>query len=237
MNTWLVLGYNISTDSYQRALIYPNADGSWGYRTSSSTDTVTRAVLRKRIPKKITNKPPSSIVIRRPTTVATTKTTTTTSTTGNTTSSTTTRRSHQPENLPSRKSFLMKGQPDNHLNRIPDRYEFQKRSNRQSHEGRQPNITATNVNVQSSTLITCTFNPPSNSTPEHGTYVITNPDGQYVQDLNRFSMRSPVGTVTTTSIFRFRGYHQRQPRHLPTGMIIPGGMRITGTDFQPELQS
>ena len=57
---WLILGYNSTTDSYQRALIYPNADGSWGYRKNSLTDTVTRADMAKMNTEKITNKPPAS---------------------------------------------------------------------------------------------------------------------------------------------------------------------------------
>ncbi|MDD1701139.1 MAG: hypothetical protein LUQ04_10185, partial [Methanoregula sp.] len=71
---WLILGYNSSTDSYQRALIYPNVDGSWGYRRNSITDTVTRTVMEKTNTEKITNKPPSSIAIRQPTVVTTTTT-------------------------------------------------------------------------------------------------------------------------------------------------------------------
>ena len=62
-----------------------------------------------------------------------------------------------------------------------------------------PNITATSVNVQSSTLITCTFSPPSNATAGAWDVVITNPDGQYVNYANIFSIRgSPNPTSTTT---------------------------------------
>jgi hypothetical protein len=62
-----------------------------------------------------------------------------------------------------------------------------------------PNITATNVNVQSPTLMTLTFTPPSNATPGAWDVVITNPDGQYVNYANIFSIHAPVGTTTTTS--------------------------------------
>ena len=33
---WLIISYDASTDMYERALIYPNADGSWGYRLNSN---------------------------------------------------------------------------------------------------------------------------------------------------------------------------------------------------------
>ncbi len=64
-----------------------------------------------------------------------------------------------------------------------------------------PNITATSVNVQSSTLITCTFSLPSNATAGAWDVVITNPNGQYVNYANIFSLRgsaNPTGTTTPT---------------------------------------
>src|SRR5665647_512514 len=60
---WLVMGYNSSADSYQRALIYPNEDGSWGYRRNSITDMENRLDFEKVFSEKITNKPLSSIEI------------------------------------------------------------------------------------------------------------------------------------------------------------------------------
>ena len=40
---WLVIGYDAASDSYERALIYPNADGSWGYRSDDRTENAKRA--------------------------------------------------------------------------------------------------------------------------------------------------------------------------------------------------
>ena len=56
----LVIGYDSATDSYERAIIYPNADGSWGYRKNAITDKETRAVFEKVYTEKITNIPPPS---------------------------------------------------------------------------------------------------------------------------------------------------------------------------------
>ncbi len=50
-----------------------------------------------------------------------------------------------------------------------------------------PNITATNVNVVSSTLITCTLSPPSNARAGSWDVVVTNPSGQYGVYTNLFS--------------------------------------------------
>ena len=37
---WLIISYDVSTDTYQRAVIYPNSDGSWGYRLNSNSGTI-----------------------------------------------------------------------------------------------------------------------------------------------------------------------------------------------------
>jgi hypothetical protein len=91
-----------------------------------------------------------------------------------------------------------------------------------------PNITATNVEVQSPTLMTCKFAVPANSTPGAWDVVITNPDGQFVKYAYIFSIRSPVGTSTTTSssdsgISSIAPVNSR-PKYLE--------MAITGSNFQ-----
>lgn len=44
---YLILKYDPGTDQYTRAVIEKNADGSWGYRSSSWTEKSPRAVLEK----------------------------------------------------------------------------------------------------------------------------------------------------------------------------------------------
>jgi hypothetical protein len=228
---YLILGYNSSTDSYKRALIYPNADGSWGYRTNSNTDTVTRTVLEKTNTEKITNKLPSSIVIRRPTTVATTLVTMTTSTTGIATTTTTTTTTPSPTGKPTFKKIV----PDEGTAGTAVSITALTGTNFQSGatvaliKADNPNITATNVNVQSSTLITCTFTPPSNITAGAWDVVITNPDGQYVNYANIFSIHVPVNTATTTSSTNSQGITSISPTST-YGNDVP--MTIIGTDFQ-----
>lgn len=226
---WLILGYNSSTDSYQRAQIYANADGSWGYRTNSNTNTVTRDVFEKTNTEKITNKPPSSIVIRRPTTVATTRTPVTTSTTGNMTSTTAT-----PAASVTGKPTFKKIVPDEGTGGTTVTITSLTGTNFKSgaivqltKEG-NPNITATNVEVQAPTMMTCNFAIPANSTPGAWDVVITNPDGQFVKYAYIFSIRSPVSTSTTTSssdsgITSISPVNSR-PKYLE--------MAITGSNFQ-----
>ena len=119
--------------------------------------------MEKTNTEKITNKPPSSIVIRRPTTVATTRTTITTSTTGNTTSTTTT-----PTTNVTGKPTFKKIVPDEGTAGTTITItsltgtNFKSGAIVQLVNDDSPNITATNVDVQSPTLMTCTFAIPAN---------------------------------------------------------------------------
>jgi hypothetical protein len=63
-----------------------------------------------------------------------------------------------------------------------------------------PNITATNVNLQSPTLITCTFSPPANAAAGAWDVVITNPDGQFVRYSNIFSLKGSTTPPDSASI-------------------------------------
>jgi len=59
------------------------------------------------------------------------------------------------------------------------------------------NITATNVNVWSSTRITCTFLLPSPLDSGSWDVVVTNPDGQYGISPNLFIIRTPATPAVT----------------------------------------
>jgi len=61
---YLIVSYDSSTDSYVRAMIYANADGSWGYRKNSNTEKVERTLFEKVYTEKITNKALASIPVR-----------------------------------------------------------------------------------------------------------------------------------------------------------------------------
>jgi len=188
----LIMGYNPATDMYERVLIYPNADSSWGYRVDNRTEPQKRAVLEKVYTEKITNKPPASIVIRQPT-VLTTTTTTKTSTATTTNVS----RAGKPTFKKIDPDYGTAGTAIS-ITALTGT-NFQSGATVKLMKLDNPNITATNVNVQSPTSMTLTFTPPSNATAGAWDVVITNPDGQYVNYANIFSIHAPVGTTTTTS--------------------------------------
>ena len=224
----LIIGYDAATDMYERALIYPNADGSWGYRRNSNTEKAARNVMEKIYTEKITNKPPSSIVIRQPTvlTTATTLSTTQTSSTSTTTTTTV-----SPTGKPTFKKIV----PDEGTagTQIPitalTGTNFQSGATVTLMKLDNLNITATNVNVQSSTLMTCTFSPPSNATAGAWDVVITNPDGQYVNYANIFSIRGSPNPTSTATPTDSQGITSISPTFTYGNDVA---LMIIGTNFQ-----
>jgi len=224
----LIIGYDSATDTYERALIYPNADGSWGYRRNSNTEKAARAAMEKAYTEKITNKPPSSIVIRLPT-VLTTATTVATTHTSSAITTTTTNVSTTG------KPSFKKIEPDYGTAGTVISITALTGTNFQSGAtvtlmmADNPNITATNVNVQSSTLMTLTFNPPSNATAGAWDVVITNPDGQFVRYANEFSLRGSPNPTSTTTPTDSQGITSISPTFTYGNDVA---LTIIGTNFQ-----
>jgi hypothetical protein len=223
----LIIGYDAATDMYERVLIYPNADGSWGYRRSSNTEKAARAAMEKVYTVKITNKPPSSIVIRQSTVLTTSTSVSSTQTTSPSATATAT---VSPTGKPGFKKIV----PDEGIAGTAISITAITGTNFQSGatvtlmKADNPNITATNVNVQTSTTITCTFNPPFNATAGTWDLVITNPDGQYVSYSNLFSIHSNPLTAATTAPPGSGGITSIIPTST-FGNDVP--MTIIGTDF------
>ena len=222
---WLVIGYDPAKDSYERAFVYRNADGTWGYRVDTRTEQANRVVMENLYTEKITNKPPASIPIRQPAVAATTAAASTTS--GGATTTTTT---VSPAGKPTFKNIV----PDEGTAGTTISITSLTGTNFRSGatvtlvKADNPNITATNVNVQSSTMMTLTFTPPSNATAGAWDVVITNPNGLYVNYANIFSIHASVTTGTTTSPTGSEGITSISP--ISTfGNDVP--MVIIGTDF------
>jgi hypothetical protein len=193
---FLIIGYDAATDQYERALIYPNADGSWGYRMNTNTARSSRTVMDRDFTK-IINKAVSSIPVRTPTipatptTVGTTVTVTVTSTTVSSTAK------------PSIKNIIPDEGDAGTAISITELSgtNFQSGATVTLVKSGSPNITATNINVQSSTLITCTFSPPSDAPAGSWDVIVTNPNGQYYDYTNLFSIHNtatPTATVTSS---------------------------------------
>jgi hypothetical protein len=228
----LIIGYDPATDSYERAIIYPNADGSWGYRKNAITDKETRALFEKVYTEKITNMLPASVPIQTLTVSSTTApvSTTQTSSTTNTTTTTTTA-TVSPTGKPTFKNIIPDaGDAGTKIDILSlTGTNFRSGATVMLMMAGNPNITATNVNVQSSTLISCSITPPSNSTAGAWDIVITNPDGQSVTYANIFSIHGSPNAVDTTSPEGSSGITKVEPAFTYGSyqQVI-----ITGTNFQ-----
>ena len=223
---WLVISYDPAKDTYERAFIHRNTDGTWGYRLDTRTEQANRVVMENLYTEKITNKAPASIPILQPAAIVTTTAASTTS--GSATTTTTT--------------VSLTGKPT-FKKIIPDEgtagttiaitsltgTNFRSGATVSLVKDDNPNITATNVNVQSSTLISCTFSPPSNATAGSWDIVIKNPDGQFVSYSNIFSMRGSPQTSTTT-LPESQDITSISPTFKYVGGDVP--MTITGSNFQ-----
>ncbi|MCK9592545.1 MAG: hypothetical protein M0Q91_11115 [Methanoregula sp.] len=187
----LIISYNSSTDKYERAFIYPNADGSWGYRVNMNTEKVSRVLTDRIYTQKVATVTPSLVPVRTHVTTATpTSTTTSTTTTIVSPTGKPTFKKIVPDEGTAGKKITITSLTGTNF-RSGATVTLKKDDN--------PNITATDVSVESSTLLTCTFNPPANSTPGAWDVVITNPNGQYVIYSYIFTIHTPVETTTTSS--------------------------------------
>lgn len=60
---WLILGYDDSTDMYERAFVYKKGDGTWGYRKDTRTDNYPRAEMEKLYPVKVAHVKPALVPV------------------------------------------------------------------------------------------------------------------------------------------------------------------------------
>jgi hypothetical protein len=200
---YLILNYNPGTDSYERAFIYRNNDGSWGYRIDSSSVTLARSALEKVYSVKITHVDPSSVPLTRPVVTATPVPSATTSYGTGTTTSTpvaTFTTGLQPR--------IKDITPDNGMAgtsiSVTDLHgeAFQNGASVTLIRSGSPNISATSVNVLSSTQISCTLPLPSDAEVGVWDVVVSNPGAPSARYNNGFTVRAVAKTTvpTTTSL-------------------------------------
>ncbi|MDD1701840.1 MAG: hypothetical protein LUQ31_02520 [Methanoregula sp.] len=190
---WLIISYDSATDSYTRAFIYKNSNGSWGYRINSNTETSKRSVLEKVYTVLVTHVTVSSIPTQAPTT-ATTVTTAVTTVTATTTSVT----------KPSIKDMDPdEGNTGDSVTTVITGTNFKSGVTARLHKSGETNITASDVSWDSATQLTCTFAIPSNTTVGAWDIVVTNPDGGEGKYSNFFTVHedtdSSDDTTTTTT--------------------------------------
>lgn len=165
---YLILGYDKSSDQYERAWIYKNTDGTFGYRADSRTDKSPRASVEKVYPVKVSHVTVSSIPIVTPTVV-----------------SAETRVSGNAPTL--LKISPNTGSKDSTVSVTISGDHFQNGATVKLLQPGHSPLKATAVSVTSGTGIDCIFNLAGLET---GTLnlIVTNPDGQYGTLVNAFTI-------------------------------------------------
>jgi hypothetical protein len=179
---WLVVRYDSAGDSYTRALIYKNADGSYGYRTGPATTKSQRAAMEKVYTVKIRHVDVASVPTAAPTTVTTAETTTTARTTTSATATATTSTAK-----PSIKQMdPEEGEAGTTVTTDITGSDFLSNLTAQLRHSGEDSITATKVTWFSSSSVTCTFNIPNSTKVGTWDIVITNPNGNSGEITNYF---------------------------------------------------
>lgn len=200
---YLILRYDSGTDSYERAFIYRNSDGSWGYRADARTDTLGRTLLEKVNTVKVTHVDPSAISVKGPAVTSVPATAATTSSgTGISPAKTVT------TSATSAKPRITGIAPDNGMagtsvsvtDILGDG--FQGVTSIMLVRSSSPNISATNVNILSSSHMSCTFPLPADATVGIWDLMVITKDGQSTRYSNGFTVRAnanPTATTTTST--------------------------------------
>jgi len=200
-SAWLVISYDPATDSYTRAFVYQNPDGTWGYRVNSNTETAARNVMEKVYTVKVTHVSVPSVPVKTPTAVSTVAKATVTTGSGSVTTSATTTTTTTPTGQPHFSSMTPDSADAGTTVSITDLVgsNFQSGASVMLAHTGSSNITATNVQVSSPSHMTCTFAIPSTAATGSWDVIITNPDGQSVTYTNYFMIHASTGVTATTT--------------------------------------
>jgi hypothetical protein len=174
---YLILGYNRTTDQYERAWINKNPDGTFGYRTDGRTDKSPRATVEKVYPVKVSHVAISSVPVATPTGPAAA-----TTSAGGAPSIQTISPSTAAEDSTTSVTITGSNFRDGATIKLLQ-------------PGYSP-VKAVAVSVKSSTSIDCTFNLAG---LDKGTLnlIVTNPDGQSDTMTNAFTIVTAGPAVTS----------------------------------------
>jgi hypothetical protein len=193
---WLILGYDAASDTYERAMIYQNADGSWGYREDNRTEKAGRSVMEKVYTEKVANTPPSSVPIGMPTPIATEEETTF-ATEPVTTVTTMAPLAPLITNIIPDEGYA--GTSVSVTDLVGEN--FVTGSTVTLSRNGSATITATGVRAVTNTSIICTFAIPSDAPVGAWDVSVRNPDGQSATFTNIFTVhRTAIPLVTTPAI-------------------------------------
>lgn len=190
----LIIRYDAGSDKYERAYVYPNSDGSLGYRLDSKTDLIERSMIERTYSEKIRTVAVSSIPVGSTTTVATTIVTTTT-TKGSSVTTTTTTKGYAPKITGVEPDKGKTGETVS-ITELTGQ-NFLSGANVTLKKG-SSQIHATDV-VVTPTLITCKFAIPSSAALDYWDMIVKNSDGQYDTYQNAFLVQQGTATTTTTT--------------------------------------
>jgi hypothetical protein len=198
-SAWLVLGYDAASDTYERALISQNTDGSWGYRSDNRTEKAERSVMDKVYTEKLATKDPSSVPVVTPPIITPVETTRVAANSAVTTTTTDT-----SEQKPSVKRSIPDSGYTGTTVAITDLVgnNFLSGASVFLYRNDSSNIEATNVTVLMPTSITCSFAIPNDA--QVGTWDLTvkNPNGLSGTYANYFTIHRDTSAVATTSATR-----------------------------------
>jgi len=186
-SAWLITGYDASSDSYTRAFIYKNSDGTWGYRINADTETTKRSVMEKVYTVKLARVTVASVPTAAPaTTTSTAATVRTTAVTAMVTTTATTTTASKP-------SFKDMDPDEGYINETVTStitgYNFVETPTVKLTKSGSSTITASSVTFDSDSQIEATFDIPSTAAVGPWSIVITNPDGQSYTYQNEFTVR------------------------------------------------
>jgi len=193
-NAWYIIGFDAASDTYERALVYQNADGTWGYRSDGKTENAKRTLMEKVYTEIITNRPLSAVPVKTPTTSATEATVRVTVSSVVTTTTTTSPGPKISRIIPDKGDA---GTTVQVTDLVGDN--FRNGANVTLSRAGSNEIKATGVRAVTPKSITCTFAIPADAPAGSWDVVVTNPDGQSDRYTNIFSVHRTANALTTTS--------------------------------------
>jgi hypothetical protein len=226
---WLVIGYDARSDTYERALIYQNADGSWGYRSDTRTDKTGRSVMDKVYTEKLATRDPSAVPVVTPPLITMVKTTpaagksavTTTTTTGTSKQKPSVERSI-PDSGYTGTTVAITDLVGNNF--LAGASVFLSRNSSST-------IEAKDVKVVTPRSITCSFAIPDDAPVGTWDVTVKNPNGLSGTYANYFSIHRDTSAATTTSATH-AGTVPITSVDPPFGHIGYNQYVITGSKFQ-----
>ncbi len=184
---WLVVSYDPAGDSYARALIYQNTDGTWGYRMNSATEMSNRAVFEKVYSVKIAHVTVASVPTAAPTTATTAVTRTATREITTATATATTAASAARPVI--KEMVPDEGEAGTTVSTEITGSNFVSNLTASLKRSGETSITATKVTWSSSSTVTATFNLPNTTKVGAWDIVITNPNKLSGEFANYFTVR------------------------------------------------